>query len=167
MWRLFRTHTKVFVSSAAVTVVLAVTAVEVAFPTMLDVLSPALGAMTLVVVELLGAMLIDLPLAGLCGFIVARLVDGAQARHGIVAGVVFLTMLFCTVPVLIASNWVVPYSAMYVAIRPAAQQARSGLGAAIPLYLVLFVLFDYLACAGFGAVGALVGGLTKETAPQV
>jgi hypothetical protein len=62
----------VFLSCGAVTVLISVVAVEVAFPSMLEVLSPALGAMTLVVVELLGAMLIDLPPAGLCGLAVAR-----------------------------------------------------------------------------------------------
>lgn len=159
MWQIFREHKLVFLLCSLVMSAAAMVAVELAFPPMFKMMRPALGGMTLVVMELLGAMLIDLPLAAVVGIMIAVWIKDADERHGIVAGFTFLTVITCSIFVFIAINQIFQFSAIYKEITPVVAQARTKLGARLPVFILLFFIFDYFACAVFAKTGVQVGRL--------
>ncbi|MCK2213275.1 hypothetical protein MF672_005615 [Actinomadura sp. ATCC 31491] len=116
----------------------------------IEALQRALGSMTFIVVEALGALLIDFPLAFLSSLLYLALTPGTgPAREGMLAGARFLTtflLLVALMAVLRRFTGRFDVAGLHAAVRTSIIAARDGLSWRFPLMMGLFLVADYLLC---------------------
>jgi len=117
---------------------------------------PVLGGMTFSVVEILGAFVIDIPLACLSAFLLTRKQPQIGPRGGILAGAAFLTTFLLLIALMILIRQftsVLDVFGLSDATTTAMRTAREGFGGLFPVMLVMIFVFDYIFCMLGGLVG--------------
>jgi CBS domain containing-hemolysin-like protein len=67
---------------------------ETVISVMFHTLQPISAGMTLIIVETLGAILVDFPLSVVAGFIIAKKIGTPKSKHGVLTGAIFLTVFY-------------------------------------------------------------------------
>lgn len=121
------------------------------------VLQPALGGMTLTVLELMFAFLIDFPLAALASVVTCRVIHARRPADGALAGAFFLAVLIALISVCLVFgplNSFVNVLALGEVFPSAVASASAELGqGTLALLVVMFVLFDFVLCTLGGLAG--------------
>lgn len=145
----------VLVTSTAI--VLALFAGPVLMTPTYDAVHVSLGAATLPVVEVMFALLIDLPFAVVVTMLIHLVTPRPDARSAVRAGLGAVSAFFATILVCIAAAGTSPLLAdlaLSDSIPAAVSAARSGYGTGgLALMMALFLVFDLTLCAW----GSLVG----------
>jgi len=135
---------------------------ELLMARMFALFQPVLGAMTFLTVEVVGALLIDFPMACLSAFIFTRKQNQAKPRDGVFTGAAFVTtfLLFIVVMMVIRQfTNAFDLFGLYESVTVAAQTSREGFGGIFPVVVLAFLAFEYLLCMTAGLVGfELAGG---------
>ena len=120
-------------------------------------LQPILGGMTFLIVEVLGAWLVDFPLSVVAGCIIARKMGTSEAKYGALAGAAFLTIFIMLVACIGGglhqfTTFFDEFglrSAVLLAVQTAWQQLGFHLGA----IAFMFLVSDYFLCMLGGILG--------------
>jgi len=135
---------------------------ELLMTRMFVLFQPVLGAMTFLTVEVVGAFLIDFPMACLSAFIFAGKQPQAKPRDGVLTGAAFVTtfLLFIVfMMVLRQFTNAIDVFGLYESVSLAARTSREGFGGIFPVMVLTFLAFEYLLCMMAGLVGfELAGG---------
>jgi len=156
-WNIIREHRTTFLIGALIPGVFGLFLAEIVMAVQFKALQPILRGMTFLMVEVLGAWLVDFPLSVVAGCIIAKKMGTSEARYGALAGAVFLTIFIILVAciggglhqfttffdVFGLSN------AVLLAVQTAWQQLGFHLGA----IAFMFLVSDYFLCMLGGILG--------------
>jgi hypothetical protein len=122
------------------------------------ILQPVLGALTLLVVEMLFAFVIDLPLAAIASTAICRITRANDPADGALAGVFFLLVFGVLIVACVAASSFggsfIASLALLEVFPPAAASALRGLGGPVlGVSGLLFCVFDFTLCGAGGIVG--------------
>jgi len=129
---------------------------ELLMTRMFVLFQPVLGAMTFLTVEVVGAFLIDFPMACLSAFIFARKQPQAGPRDGILTGAAFVITFSLFIGFMIALRQLttaIDFFDLYASVSVAARTAREGFGGIFPVMILTFYAFEFLLCMAAGLVG--------------
>jgi hypothetical protein len=145
-----------YLVSALVSALLGLILGELLMTRMFVLLQPALGSMTFSVVELIGVLLIDGPLACLTAFLLARRRPQVGPRGGMLAGAVFLMAFLLLIVFMIALRQftdALDVFGLAAALATAVRTAREGFGPLFPIVPLTILAFDAIFCMLTGLVG--------------
>jgi len=136
------------------------------------VLQPVFGPLTLLIVEMLFALIIDFPLATLTSVAVCRSIRADDPADGALAGMfslfVFGVLIMVCVAVSSVAGPLIASLALASVIPPATSAALEGLGGVVvAVLLVLFAAFDFTLCALGGIAGYHMSRLFRRSALQI
>lgn len=153
---ILRAHRKVFLMGGLIPGALGLFLGETVMAVQFNALQPILGGMTFLTVEFFGAFLVDFPLSVLAGYLVTRRLRTFEARHGALAGAVFLTLFILLVAcagILGQFTTLFDVFGIRAAVLLAAQTARQQLGFHLGIIMVMFLVSDYFLCMLGGTLG--------------
>jgi len=171
MWRTsFTAATGKRIALAVVLSLVAIAAAPVLMGPAYQQLQPRLGPFTIFFVEVLYALFIDFPLAGL--YVALATLWAGPPRNAARSALVFAATFFTLILLVIAAaplNDVLAYWALADTFPPAVAAAQQALGpVTYGLLIFQFVVFDLTLCAAGGLVGFAITGrsLPSQTAPS-
>ena len=121
---------------------------------------PALGAMAFLTVEIVGAFLIDFPMAFLSALTFTRKYPQTKPRDGILTGAAFVTTFLLLIVVMIVLRQFTnafDLFGLYESLSGAIQTAREGFGGILPVMVLAFLAFEFLICMTAGLIGFVLG----------
>ena len=145
-----------YFSSAILPAVFGLVLGELLMTRMFVLLQPMLGVMTFLTVEVVGAFLIDFPMACLSAFIFARKQPQAEPRDGILTGAAFvMTFLLFIVFMILLRQFTdaIDFFGLYESVSLAARSSLEGFGRIFPVMVLAFLAFEFLLCMTAGLVG--------------
>lgn len=131
------------------------------------ILQPAFGGLTLLVVEMLFALIIDFPLATVASAVICRLIRAQDPADGALAGMFFLVVFGLLIVACIAASSfggpLIASLALSDVFPPAAASAlRSFGGTVLSISGGLFGVFDFALCGLGGIIGYHVSRLFRH-----
>jgi hypothetical protein len=129
---------------------------EIIMARQFTILQPILGSMTFVTEEIIGAFLIDFPLACLSSFLYTKTHTQSTPRDGIMCGVRFLSTFFVMIGIM-ALIGIFDVCNLSICVITAVKAAILEFNSIFPVMIIMFLCFDYLFCMGAGLVGFYLG----------
>jgi hypothetical protein len=156
-WNILCENWKAFLVGAIIPGVIGLFLAETVMAIQFNVLQPILGGMTFLTVELFGAWLVDFPLSVVSGCIITRKTGASDAKVGVLAGAVFLTVFLILVACIGGGlHQLTTFFDVFGlgnAVLLAVQTAKQQLGVHLGVIMFMFMVSDYFLCMLGGMLG--------------
>jgi len=119
-------------------------------------LQPILAGMTLITVEILGAIFVDFPLSVVAGVIIAKKISTTESKYGVLTGAILLTVFIVIVLCMGLLHNLTTFFDVFglgneviLAVQTTWQQFGFHMG----VMMFMFLVFDYFLCMRGGMLG--------------